>query len=161
GFFFLKDAKAITGKLLASLPRADSRYRATIFLRDVSEALAGYIRAQVLACLLVGAIEGLGLWMLGVSYPAVLAAAAGLFDFVPVIGPFLLGVIAVLVASFHSWRSALLVAAFLATFRIIHDYFIYPRLISRGVEIHPVIVILAVLCGLELDGVIGVFLSVP
>jgi predicted PurR-regulated permease PerM len=161
GFFFLKDAERISDKVLATFPRADSRHRATVFLKDVSETLAGYMRAQVLACLLVGAIEGMGLWLLGVSYPVVFAAAAGLFEFVPIVGPFLLGVAAVLVAGFHSTRDALLVFAFLSVFRLIHDYFIYPRLVSRGVEIHPVAVILAILCGFELGGVIGVFLSVP
>jgi predicted PurR-regulated permease PerM len=161
GFFFLKDAERISDKVLATFPRADSRHRATVFLKDVSETLAGYMRAQVLACLLVGAIEGTGLWLLGVSYPVVFAAAAGLFEFVPIVGPFVLGVAAVLVAGFHSTRDALLVFAFLSVFRLIHDYFIYPRLVSRGVEIHPVAVILAILCGFELGGVIGVFLSVP
>ena len=51
--------------------------------------------------------------------------------------------------------------AFLAIYRVIHDYAIFPRLIGRGVEVHPVVVILAVLSGAELGGVIGVFLSVP
>jgi predicted PurR-regulated permease PerM len=84
-----------------------------------------------------------------------------LFEFVPVVGPVSLGAVAVLVASFHSWRNAILVFAFLAVYRVIHDYVIYPRLIGRSVEVHPVVVILAVLSGAELGGVIGVFLSVP
>src|SRR5262249_11794271 len=43
GFFFLKDAKAISNKFLSTLPAADLRYRVTIFLKDVSETLAAYI----------------------------------------------------------------------------------------------------------------------
>jgi predicted PurR-regulated permease PerM len=161
GFFFLKDARKISSQFLLSLPGADLRYRVTVFLKDVSETLAGYIRAQVIACLLVGIIEGTGLWLLGISYPLVFGVAAGLFEVVPIIGPLTLGLTAFLVASFHSWQSAFIVAGFLAIFRIIHDYLIYPRLISEGIEIHPVVVILAVLCGAELGGVTGVFLSVP
>jgi predicted PurR-regulated permease PerM len=161
GFFFLKDAKAISDRFILTLPAADLRYRVAIFLKDVSETLAAYIRAQLIACGIVGVIEGSGLWLLGLPYPLVFAVAAGLFEFVPVVGPLVIGVIAVLVASFHSWHSAFLVFAFLAIFRIIHDYLIYPRLISQGIEIHPVIVILAVLGGAELGGVLGVFLSVP
>src|SRR5262249_41384144 len=65
GFFFLKDAKAISNKFLSTLPAADLRYRVTIFLKDVSETLAAYIRAQLLACLIVGVIVGVGLWLLG------------------------------------------------------------------------------------------------
>jgi predicted PurR-regulated permease PerM len=161
GFFFLKDARAISDRFLSSLPAADVRYRVARFLNDVSETMAAYIRAQLLACLIVGVVAGVGLWLLGLPYPLVFGVGAGLFEFVPVVGPVSLGAIAVLVASFHSWRNALLVFAFLAVYRVIHDYVIYPRLISRGVEVHPVVVILAVLSGAELGGVIGVFLSVP
>ncbi|MGH9939921.1 MAG: AI-2E family transporter [Blastocatellia bacterium] len=161
GFFFLKDGKAISNKFLSTLPAADLRYRVTIFLKDVSETLAAYIRAQLLACLLVGGIVGAGLWLLGLPYPLVFAVGAGIFEFVPVVGPLALGVTAILVASFHSWSNAFLVFAFLAVYRLIHDYVIYPRLISQGVEIHPVVVILAVLGGAEMGGVTGVFLSVP
>jgi predicted PurR-regulated permease PerM len=161
GFFFLKDAKSISGRFLSSLPAADVRFRVATFLKDVSETMAGYIRAQLLACLIVSVVVGVGLWLLGLPYPLVFGVVAGLFEFVPVVGPVSLGAIAVLVASFHSWRNALLVFAFLAVYRVIHDYVIYPRLIGRGVEVHPVVVILAVLSGAELGGVIGVFLSVP
>lgn len=161
GFFFLKDAKTISKRFLSSLPEADMRYRLTVFLRDVSETLAAYIRAQLMACALVGVIEGGGLWLLGLSYPLIFAVAAAILEFVPVVGPLTLGIVAVIVASFHSVQLALIVAGFLVVFRIIHDYVIYPRLISAGVEIHPLAVILAVICGAELGGVIGVFLSVP
>jgi predicted PurR-regulated permease PerM len=160
-FFFLKDAKDLSQKFLLSLPEADMRYRLAIFLKEVSQTLAAYVRAQLIACVLVGVIEGVGLWLLGLRYPLLFGVAAGLFEFVPIVGPVVLGVTAILVASFHSWQSALIIASFLAIYRVIHDYVIYPRLLSEGVEIHPVAVILAVLCGAELGGVTGVFLSVP
>jgi predicted PurR-regulated permease PerM len=161
GFFFLKDARAISDRFLSSLSEEDLRYRVTIFLKDVSETLASYIRAQLVACLIVGAIVGTGLWLLGLPYPLVFTVAAGTFEFIPVIGPLTLGVVAVLVASFHSLKSAIVVFAFLSVFRLIHDYAIYPRLISKGVKVHPVVVILAVLSGAEIGGVVGVFLSIP
>jgi len=161
GFFFLKDAKTISNKFLASMPQADVRYRLTVFLKVVSQTLAAYIRAQLMACLLVGGIEGVGLWLLGLSYPLVFGVAAGVMEFVPVVGPLVLGITAFLVASFHSWQSAFIVAGFLAFYRLVHDYLIYPRLISAGIEIHPLAVILAVVCGAELGGITGVFLSIP
>jgi predicted PurR-regulated permease PerM len=161
GFFFLKDAKSVSNRFLSSLPAADMRFRVATFLKDVSETMAGYIRAQLLASLIVGVVVGVGLWLLGLPYPLIFGVGAGLFEFIPLVGPVSIGAVAVLVASFHSWRNALLVFAFLATYRVIHDYVIYPRLIGRSVEVHPVVVILAVLSGAELGGVIGVFLSVP
>src|SRR5262249_21236213 len=53
GFFFLKDAKSISNRFLSSLPAADMRYRVATFLKDVTETMAGYIRAHFLACLIV------------------------------------------------------------------------------------------------------------
>ena len=161
GFFFLKDAATFNRQLLASFPEADMRHRIALFLQDVSQTLASYIRAQTIACVLVGGIEGAGLWLMGISYPLIIAIAAGLLEFIPVVGPFLLAVGAVMVASFSSWKFAAAVAAFLGIFRLIHDYIIYPRLVSEGLNIHPVIVILAVVSGAELGGVVGVFLGVP
>jgi predicted PurR-regulated permease PerM len=55
----------------------------------------------------------------------------------------------------------MIIAIFLIVFRLIHDYVIYPRLVSEGMKLHPVVVILAVVCGAELGGMVGVFLSVP
>ncbi|QQS46256.1 MAG: AI-2E family transporter [Acidobacteriota bacterium] len=161
GFFFLKDARKISDLLLSSFPEGDVRFRVTLFLNDVSSTLAAYIRAQLLACLLVGLIEGAGLWAMGISYPLIFAIGAGVLEFIPLLGPLILGVAAVLVVSFHSWQAALLVAAFLVVFRMLHDYLIYPRLMSVGIRMHPILVILAVLSGAELGGVVGVFLSIP
>jgi predicted PurR-regulated permease PerM len=161
GFFLLKDASSISNKLLTSFPEADKRYRVAIFLKDVSATLAAYIRTQIFACLLVGIIEGAVLWLLRMPYALVFALIATLFEIIPVVGPLIVIVIATLVASFYSWQYALLIAGFLLLYRIIHDYLVYPRLLSQGMEIHPVVVILAVLSGAELGGVTGVFLSVP
>ncbi len=161
GFFFLKDARKISDLLLSSFPEGDMRFRVTLFLNDVSSTLAAYIRAQLLACLLVGLIEGAGLWAMGISYPLIFAIGAGVLEFIPLLGPLILGLAATLVVSFHSWQAALLVAAFLVVFRMLHDYLIYPRLMSVGIRMHPILVILAVLSGAELGGVVGVFLSIP
>ena len=75
-----------------------------------------------------------------------------------------MAIIAVLVTSFsgdNSTYSAIWVLLFLGVLRIVHDYTIYPRLVSQGVHLHPLAVILAILCGAELAGVAGIFLSIP
>jgi predicted PurR-regulated permease PerM len=161
GFFFMKDIKIFRYRIITTLPEAGQRYRAAVFMKDVSETLAAYIRAQLIACLTVGLIVWIGLWLLGAPYSMVLGVTAALLEFIPVIGPATLLLIAVLVASLTSWNLALLVLAFLGLHRLIHDYVIYPRLVSRGIELHPVAIILAVLCGAELGGIAGIYLSVP
>lgn len=161
GFFFIKDATGFYSRLIGTFPEGDVRYRIAAFLQDVSQTLAAYIRAQVMACLLVALIEGTGFWLMGISYPLILTLVAGVLEFIPVLGPAILFVIVVGIAGFSSWQTAMIIAIFLIAFRIVHDYVIYPRLVSEGMKLHPVMVILAVVCGAELGGMVGVFLSVP
>jgi predicted PurR-regulated permease PerM len=52
-------------------------------------------------------------------------------------------------------------AGLVAVIRVIEDYVVYPRLMGRGIPLHPLAVILAVLAGLELGGVAGIFLAIP
>ena len=161
GYFLLRDGKRLPQFVLASFPEADRQRRLGLFLEDVSRTLASYVRAQVLASLLVGTISGIGFWLLGLSYPLLLGILAGLFEWVPVLGPALLLGLAVAAASFSSWELTALVAGFLLLFRVVHDYLIYPRLVSEGLKMHPLLVILAIVCGAELGGAIGIFLSIP
>jgi predicted PurR-regulated permease PerM len=90
-----------------------------------------------------------------------LGVLAGALEFIPLVGPLLLAVVASIVAALHAPVLVLRTLAFLGVLRVVEDYVIYPRLIRRGIELHPLAVILAVLTGAELDGVAGMFLAVP
>jgi hypothetical protein len=57
--------------------------------------------------------------------------------------------------------NAFLVLLFLGVLRIVHDYFVYPRLIGQGIHLHPLAVIFAILAGEKLAGVAGIFLAIP
>jgi predicted PurR-regulated permease PerM len=72
-----------------------------------------------------------------------------------------LAAIAALVTALHAPLLAFWALTFLAVLRLVEDYVIYPRLLGRGVHLHPLAVILVVLAGAELGGVAGVFLAVP
>ena len=82
-------------------------------------------------------------------------------EFIPLVGPLVVAIVASIVAALHAPMLVLWTAGFLGTFRVVEDYVIYPRLIRRGIPLHPLAVILAVLAGAELDGVAGMFLAVP
>jgi predicted PurR-regulated permease PerM len=160
-FFLLKDATIFTSSVLGALPDGAARQRGNDLLRDLDRTLAAYIRAQLLACLLVGAICTIGFLIIGVPYALVLGVLAGLLEFIPLAGPVALAVFAIAVASFHSLTQAVIVLVFLAVLRVVQDYVIYPRLIGRGIHMHPLAVILAILAGADLAGVAGIFLAIP
>ncbi|HKP86228.1 MAG TPA: AI-2E family transporter [Blastocatellia bacterium] len=160
-FFLLKDAAKFEHGLVALLPNEKLRKRAHWLLEDVSKTLAAYIRAQITACIEIGVLVTVGLGIIGAPYAIVLGIMAGFLEFLPMIGPLIAATIIFLLTLTVSLKHALLVAAFLALLRIAQDYIIYPRIVGHGIEMHPLVVIVAILSGAELGGLVGVFLSIP
>jgi len=161
-FFLLKDAETFRRSALQMLPRGRWRWRGDEFFQDVSSTLAAYTRAQLTACIFIGLVCALGFTLLRMPSPLVLGFIAGVFEFVPLVGPLLIAVLVAILATLHAgFFSALLVLLFLGLLRIAQDYFIYPRLIGQGIHLHPLAVIMAILSGAELAGVAGIFLAIP
>lgn len=162
GFFLLKDAESFRRSALLMLPRGRWRWRGDEFFQDINSTLAAYIRAQLTACLIIGAVCALGFTILGLPGSLVMGVLAGLFEFVPLVGPVAIAIMAGLLALFHAGPfNAFLVLLFLGVLRIVHDYVIYPRLIGHGIHLHPLAVIFAILAGEKLAGVAGIFLAIP
>jgi predicted PurR-regulated permease PerM len=161
-FFFLKDAEEFRRSALQMLPRGRWRWRGDEFFQDISSALAAYVRAQLTACLFIGVVCSIGFALLGIPSPLVLGFIAGIFEFVPLMGPLLVAVLAAFVATLHAGPfSALIVLIFLGVLRLVQDYVVYPKLIGQGIHLHPLAVIIAILSGAELAGVAGIFLAIP
>ena len=160
-FFLLKDSASFRAIALQTLPQGRWRWRGRELLQDINATLAVYIRAQLIACLLIGTVCTIGFSLIGVRYALVLGIVSGLLEFIPLIGPLVVAMIATLIASVYSMKQALGVVVFLGILRIVHDYIVYPRIIGHGMPLHPFAVIVAVLCGAALAGVPGIFLAIP
>jgi predicted PurR-regulated permease PerM len=160
-FFLLKDGGAFRRTILLTLPRGRLRGRGAEVFADINDALAAYMRAALLACLLVGVLCTVGFVLIGVPYALLFGVVAGLLEFIPLVGPLAVALGATLVTSFHSINQALWVAAFLGVLRLAQDYVVFPRLVRRGIHLHPLGVILAILSGAELAGMAGIFLAIP
>ena len=161
-FFLLKDAETFRRSALQMLPRGRWRWRGDEFFQDINMTLAAYVRAQLTACLFIGVVCTIAFALLGLPSPLILGFIAGVFEFVPLVGPLTVAVIAAIVASLSLGTfNAFLVLLFLGILRVVQDYFIYPRLVGQGIHLHPLAVIVAILGGAELGGVAGIFLSIP
>jgi len=160
-FFLLKDADSFRRSALQMLPRGRMRWRGDELFQDVNSTLAAYIRAQLTACLLIGIICSIGFAVIGLPYWLALGILAGLFEFIPLAGPLMLALLAVAVAAFSSAGQAGAVLLFLGILRVVHDYVIYPRIIGQGIHLHPLAIVLSILCGEELAGLAGIFLAIP
>lgn len=139
------------------LPHGHLQWRAGEYLQDVNSALAGYVRAQLAAGVIVGVVCAVGFALLGLSSALAMGVTVGVLELVPAIGP----VTALLMATSQAEHGALGVAVFLGALRVVQDYVIYPRLIRRGMHLATPVVVVAIWCGAVFAGAAGVILAIP
>lgn len=120
-----------------------------------------WLKTQILLSLTMSVLTWIALTILGVKHALLLGFLAGIFELVPFVGPILAGAIAVLVALLSSPTLAFYT---LLVFLVIHQtesHILVPLLTRRNVGLHPVVVIIALLVGIEMNGVLGGVVAVP
>ena len=160
-FFFLKDVNLYRVSLLRLVPSGKWRARVESVLFDVNKTLAAYARAQLISCVFIGVVCTIGFYLLGLDYALLLGILAGVFEFVPLIGPLTIAIAAIGFSFLESPWQALYVAIFLLVLRLTHDYVTYPRIVRQGIHLHPLAIIFSVLAGEQVAGIPGVFISIP
>jgi len=156
-FVLLSSAPGFQRSAMRVLPRGHLQWRGEEYLRDVNSALAGYVRAQTAAALLVGSAAVVGFVVLGVPSGVSMGVAAGVLELVPAIGPFTTFLMGATQAGDRLWAVLILLVAI----RIVQDYIVYPRLLRRGMHLSTSAVILTVWAGAVLAGAAGVILAIP
>ena len=160
-FFILKDGRSILYAFLAMLHGGSSRAGAQRTLAEVHVLLLQYMRSLLILCGVAFTVFSIALTAMGVSYALLLSSIAFLCEFIPLVGPITETVAILAVSALTGYPHMWWLAAFLGAFRLVQDYGIWPRLMSRGIELHPLWVIFGVLAGGQIGGVAGIFLSVP
>ncbi|MGH2696410.1 MAG: AI-2E family transporter [Actinomycetota bacterium] len=173
GFYLLVDMPKIRRGLKAMIP---SRRRAEVesILEKVGRAIGGFIRGQLLVSLFVGVASAIGLWIVGLPFWAVVGLVAGLFNLIPLIGPFIGGIVAAVIAFTTTgaadegllnlqpgWPLAVGSAVALLIVQQIDNHIMSPNIVARTVRLHPVTVMLGLLAGGTLLGLWGMLLAVP
>ncbi|MCG7592877.1 AI-2E family transporter [Mycobacterium sp. PSTR-4-N] len=160
-FFFLKDGPGFLPWLrrVTGLPAAP--HLAEI-LQRVWSTLGGFIRTQALVSLVDAVLIGIGLLVVGVPLAYALAIITFIGGFVPIVGAFVAGGLAVLIALVANGPvSALIVLGIIVAVQQLEGNVLQPWLQSKSMKLHAVIVLLAVTLGASTFGVIGAFLAVP
>ena len=160
-FFLLKDGEQMWAWVLR-LVRERSRRDAEEVGARVYTALAGYVRGIAMVGLVDAILIAIGLAIIGVPLVVPLAVVTFFAAFVPLIGAFVAGLLAVLVALVSGGVvDALLVLGVIILVQQVEGHLLYPLLMSRAVHLHPAVIVVALATGGILAGVIGVFLAVP
>jgi predicted PurR-regulated permease PerM len=128
-----------------------------------SQKKIGYwMQGQLLLGLIVGVLTYIGLMILGVRHALLLASLAGIFELIPIFGPILSAVPAVLIALVDQGMTyGILVAGLYLIIQQFENHLLYPLVVRKIVGISPMVVILAIVIGGKLAGFLGVLLSVP
>jgi predicted PurR-regulated permease PerM len=159
-FYWLVERASIKRVLLRTVPIRHARSVNTVWM-EVEEKLGGWVRGQLLLMLAIGVMAALGYWIIGLPNPVLLGVAAGLFEIVPMIGPFLAFAPAVLVGLAIDPSRALMVAGYALVIQQIESNILVPRVMGRTVGVSPLTVLLGILVGSALAGLPGAFLAVP
>jgi predicted PurR-regulated permease PerM len=127
----------------------------------IEDKLGAWLRGQIALSLIIGTMAYVVLFLLGVPYALPLAILAGIFEVVPVIGPIISSIPAILVAFTISPFLGLLTAVAFFVIQQLENNLIVPQVMKRAVGLNPLIVILAVSIGGKLLGIPGALLAVP
>jgi predicted PurR-regulated permease PerM len=159
-FFFLKDGERMWAYLLRFTGRG--REHADELGTRVYGALSGYVRGIALVGLFDAILIGLALVLIGVPLVVPIMIITFFAAFVPLIGAFVAGLVAVLIALVSGGLlDAALVLGAIIIVQQVEGHLLYPILMGRTVDLHPAVIVIALAAGGILGGIIGMFLAVP
>jgi predicted PurR-regulated permease PerM len=160
-FYFLYDGRGIFTFLLSFFPR-ESRARVDHAASNGWRALSGYVRATILVALSDAVGVLVAALIIGVPVAPALAALVFIGAFVPLVGAFVSGFVAVLVALVAlGWVQALFMLGAIILVMQLEGHILQPFLLGRAVKLHPLAVLLAIAVGIIVGGIVGALLAVP
>src|SRR4051795_2702806 len=161
-FFLVKDGNRLLEFFYRQLPGVRAR-RFRKIAGDISDAISGYVFGNFVISILAGLVTYVTLRILGVPFALPLGILFGFFDLSPLVGATLGGILVGIVVAFAAdFPIGLIVwAAVLILYQQVENNLIQPFVYGRAVQLHPLIVIVAILIGAALLGVLGALLAIP
>lgn len=159
-FYLLVDANSVVRGFVRLFPRGE-RERVDDACRRVTTKLSAWLGGQLLLAGIIGTTAAIGLGLLGVPYFYVLALIAALGEMLPMVGPVLSAIPAIVVALTVSPTLAVGVVVFLFAQQQLENHVLVPKIMERQVGVSAVSVIAALLLGASLLGIVGAVLAVP
>ncbi|WP_418958137.1 AI-2E family transporter [Streptomyces tritici] len=160
-FFFLRDSDRAAASLRSLAPRSAGDALEAM-ARRAFEAVEGFMRGTTFVALVDAVLIGVGLLVLDVPGAVGLAALVFVTAYIPYLGAFLSGAVAVLVAlADRGFVIALWVLGVVLAVQVLEGNVLQPLVQSRTVQMHPAVVLLAITAGASVAGILGMLLAVP
>lgn len=159
-FYLLKDFHDVK-KVIWYLTPKKWRRKGLYFLKDLDESLGGYIRGQILVCVLLGTVAAFLFWMIHMKYPVLLGIIIAVTDIIPYFGPIIGAVPAVVIAVAISNKMAVYVIIIILVLQFLEGNVLSPFIVGKSLNMHPLFIMAALIIGGEVGGIAGLIFAVP
>ncbi len=159
-FYLLKDGKEIKLYLASLFPNKD-KIRIINLFNQIISALLYYIRGQLLVCMITGLCVFTYFSLMDIPYASVFAVLSAVGEFIPVVGPTIASAAGSMIAATQSLACGIQTLIFYLILTQLNHNIVYPYLIGKSLNLHPVAIMLGILLGGQLLGALGMFLAVP
>jgi len=148
-------------KVFYSIMPSNHHKRIARLIDKIQHKIGMWMIGQLMLSAIVFLLSFIGLYLLGIKFALVLAILAGFCELIPYIGPLIAAVPAIIFAFIQNPPTAIAVAVLYLLIQKTEGYVLVPKIMQRTVGVSPVFILLAILIGLKIAGVFGVFLAVP
>ena len=156
--FLLLDKEEIKNGFLKLFP-PEYREKTELIAMTISKKVGGYVRGQLLLMFLVGVLTSIGLAIVGLKFAFLLGIIAAILEIVPIVGPILSAIPAIIIAfAKNPWLALYVLGVYLVIQRI-ENSILSPLILGKFLELHPIVIITAVLVAASTLGVFGAILS--
>jgi predicted PurR-regulated permease PerM len=159
-FYLTVQEKGIENILRLLTPLQYEPYILDLWARS-KKKIGFWMQGQLLLGFIIGVFVYLGLMVFGVKYALVLAIFAAIFELIPVFGPVMSAVPAVIFASTQGIGLAIVVLCFYIIIQQFENHLIYPLVVRKVVGVPPLVSIIALIVGGKLAGFLGILISMP
>lgn len=160
GFYWMRDRDKIIYQFLLLWPTAH-RERVEQLIEEVEQKVGYFYQGQLLLCSAVGGVSFVAYWLVGMPYALILGAFAFIFEAVPMLGPLLAAIPAVLIALTISPTMTVIVIAINSLVQFLENNILVPRIMDRAVGVNPILTVLSIAGFTTLLGLAGALLAVP
>ncbi|MDB5080581.1 MAG: hypothetical protein JWP00_2505 [Chloroflexi bacterium] len=159
-FYWLTEKRHIKRFIFSIVP-VDKRARSHEIWENVENKLGAWMRGQIVLMIFIGVLSGIGYTIMGLKFAFALAVFAGLCELIPIIGPYVGGAPAVLVALTQDLTLAIIVVIYIVVLQLLEGNVLVPRIMEKAVGVSPLTVIIGILIGTTVAGIGGALLAVP
>jgi len=161
-YFALAEGDRATKHLIERVPNKYFEMTLNV-VHKIKKDLRGYLRGWILDSVIVGVINIVGYYLIGVNYAIVLGVMAGVSNLIPYIGPFIGVIPAVLIAATQTGDLSMVTAILLLLLAVqtVDNIIVQPLCFSKTVDMHPLTVIVVLIVGNQMLGILGMLIAIP